>query len=160
MAYIYLKLLHLVAVVIFLGNIFTGLFWMHIAVKTKDLKIISHSMKGIIRSDKLFTLPSIFLIIIGGFAAAIHAKMPVLGTGWIFWSLVLFSVSGIAFGWKVAPLQKKVYLLASNPNPSVDFDWPTFNKAYTAWEIWGLVALLTPIGAFVMMILKVPSSGL
>jgi uncharacterized membrane protein len=149
-----------VAIVIFLGNIFTGLFWMHIAVKTKDLKIISHSMKGIIKSDRLFTIPSIFFIVTGGFAAAIHVKTPILHTGWIFWSLVLFSISGIAFGWKVAPLQKKVYRLASGQDSSNNFNWQNFNKAYSAWEAWGLVALVTPVGAFVMMILKIPARGL
>ena len=160
MTYNYLKLLHLVAVVIFLGNIFTGLFWMHIAVKTKDLKIISHSMKGIIKSDKLFTIPSIFFIIIGGFAAAIYSKTPLLHTGWIFWSLVLFSISGIAFGWKVAPLQRKIYRLASAQETTNDFNWQNFNKTYFAWEAWGFVALITPVGAFVMMILKIPARGI
>jgi hypothetical protein len=34
MGYALFKVIHLLAVVIFLGNIITGLFWMHIAVKT------------------------------------------------------------------------------------------------------------------------------
>ena len=38
MDYTYYKLIHLIAVILFLGNIITGLFWMHIAAKTKDLK--------------------------------------------------------------------------------------------------------------------------
>jgi len=50
-----LKLIHLIAAMIFLGNIITGLFWMHIAIKTKDLKIIAFAMKGIIKADRYFT---------------------------------------------------------------------------------------------------------
>ena len=107
MDYTYFKLIHLLAVVIFLGNIITGLFWMRLAVKTKDLKIICHTMNGIIVSDRLFTIPGVFVIIAGGIISAMHAKLPLLGTGWIFWSIVMFSISGIAFGVKVAPLQKK-----------------------------------------------------
>lgn len=156
MDYSYLKLLHLAAVTIFLGNIFTGLFWMHIAVKTNDLKIISHTMKGIIKSDRLFTIPGIIFIITGGVMAAIFGHYPILRTGWIFWSIVLFSVSGIAFGWKVAPLQRKIYNITLNRKNANDYDWMHFKKVYSAWEIWGLVALLTPVAAFVMMTLKIP----
>lgn len=156
MDYIYFKLIHLVAVTIFLGNIVTGLFWMHIAVKTKDLKIIAHTMKGIIKADQYFTIPGVIIIIVGGLMAAIFGHFPILRTGWISWSIVLFSISGLAFAFKVAPLQKRIYTLLSNKETSTDFDWVNFRKVYLAWDIWGLIALLTPLAAFVMMTLKIP----
>lgn len=46
--YLILKTIHLLAVVAFLGNITTGLFWMKYAVKTKDMKVIQHTASGII----------------------------------------------------------------------------------------------------------------
>ena len=156
MEYSYFKLLHIVAVIMFLGNITTGLFWMRIAVKTKDLKIISHSMKGVIKSDRLFTIPGVIIITIGGFMTAISGDLPILSTGWIFWSLVLFSVSGIAFVWKVAPLQTRIYKLTVNEQNSSGFDWNMLHKKYLEWETWGLIALLTPFAAMVMMTLKLP----
>jgi len=154
MVYAFLKLLHIFAVIIFMGNIFTGLFWMHIAVKSKDPKIISHSIKGVIKSDRLFTIPGVIFITLGGFMAAISGRLPLLHTGWIFWSIVLFSISGLAFAWKVAPLQKKIKNLTSNH--SGDFDWTFFKKVYSQWELWGLFSLLTPFAALVMMVLKLP----
>jgi len=156
MDYLYFKLIHLVAVIIFLGNIITGLFWMHIAVKTKDLKIISHTMKGIIKADRYFTIPGVIIITAGGFMAAIYGHFPILQTGWIFWSIVLFSISGLAFGFKVAPLQKRIYNLTLNKETSAGFDWVNFHKIYLEWDIWGLIALVTPLAAFVMMTLKIP----
>jgi len=128
MAYSHLKLLHLLAVVIFLGNIITGLFWMHIAVKTKDLKIISHTIKGIIKADRLFTIPGVIVITVCGLLAAIYANYPILGSGWIFWSIIMFSISGIIFSYKVAPLQKKIYSLTMNKENDSGFDWTQFNK--------------------------------
>src|SRR5215213_1194183 len=98
--YSYYKLLHIIAVILFLGNITTGLFWMRHAVKTKDLKIISHSIKGVIKSDRLFTIPGVIFIVTGGILSATYGHFPILKTGWIFYSLILFSISGIAFGWK------------------------------------------------------------
>lgn len=156
MYYSYLKLIHLFAVIIFLGNIITGLFWMRTAVKTKDLKIINFTMKGIRESDRYFTIPGVIVITAGGFLAAIFAHYPILGTGWIFWSIIMFSISGLAFSFKVAPLQKKIYHLTLNKETSTDFDWKNFNKVYLEWDIWALVALLTPLAAFVMMTLKIP----
>jgi uncharacterized membrane protein len=156
MEYGYLKLIHLIAVMLFLGNIITGLFWMHIAVKTKDLKIINFTMKGIIKADRYFTIPGVIIIIAGGFLAAVYGQYPILKTGWIFWSVILFSISGLAFSFKVAPLQKKIYDLTLNKDSAADFDWSNFGKVLFQWDLWGFIALLTPLAAFVMMTLKIP----
>jgi uncharacterized membrane protein len=156
MDYTYLKLIHLIAVMIFLGNIITGLFWMRIAVRTKDLKIITFTMKGIRTSDRYFTIPGVIVITAGGFLSAIYGHFPILHKGWILWSIIMFSISGLAFAFKVAPLQKRIYTLTLNKETSTNFDWNNFNKVYLEWEIWGLIALLTPLAAFIMMTLKIP----
>jgi uncharacterized membrane protein len=149
------KALHVFAVVIFLGNIVTGLFWMRWAVKTKDVKIMHHAMGGIIVSDRWFTIPGVLSIILFGFLGAIKAGYPIFGTGWILWSIILFSLSGIAFGIFVAPLQKKIHAMTAGNGEN--FDWNAFGRLYKSWDLWGLFALLTPLGAFVMMVLKVPA---
>jgi len=156
MNYAFLKLIHLIAVVIFLGNIITGLFWMRFAVKTKDLKIISFTMKGIRKADQYFTIPGVIIITAGGFLAAIYAHIPILRTGWILWSIIMFSLSGLVFSFRLAPLQKKIYDLTFNKEDVNDFDWKNFNKLYSAWDAWGIIAMLTPLAAFVMMTLKIP----
>ncbi len=156
MIYSYLKLIHLAAVIIFLGNIITGLFWMMIAVKTKDLKIINHTMQGIIKADRYFTIPGVIVVTAGGILAAIHAKLPILQTGWIFWSVIMFSASGLVFTIKLVPLQKTICKLTLNKETADGFNWEEFSKAYLAWDIWGLIALLTPLSALVMMVLKIP----
>jgi uncharacterized membrane protein len=156
MNYSYLKLIHIIAVMIFLGNIITGLFWMHIAVKTKDLKIINFTMKGIQAADRYFTIPGVIVIIAFGFFTAISGQFPILRTGWIFWSIIMFSISGLAFALKVAPLQKKIYHLTLNKESAVDFDYKYFYKVYLEWDIWGIIALATPLAALIMMTLKIP----
>lgn len=155
MDYLPIKALHVFSVVIFLGNIITGLFWMRWAVKTKDVKIMHHAMGGIIVSDRWFTIPGVFSIIIFGIWGAIKAGYPIFGTGWILWSIILFSLSGIAFGIFVAPLQKKIHAMTAEQGGN--FDWAAFQRVYRAWDLWGLFALITPLGAFVMMVLKVPA---
>lgn len=156
MSYIYFKLIHLFAVVIFLGNIITGLFWMRNAVKTKDANIMMFTMGGIIKSDRIFTVPGVIIITAAGIIAAIISKLPIFGTGWIFWSIILFSLSGIAFMLRVVPLQKKIFLLLKNEELQDEVTGANFKRMLGQWEFWGLVALISPLCAFVMMTLKIP----
>lgn len=152
--YLWLKLLHVAAVIAFLGNITTGLFWHAHAARTRDPRLLAHAMDGIIRSDRLFTIPGVVLIIVSGVGAAILAGYPILGTPWILWSLVLFSVSGFVFALRVAPLQVRLRTLARAGAEQGTWDWVRYHRVARAWEWWGAVALLTPIAALVLMILK------
>jgi uncharacterized membrane protein len=150
-----LKLIHVAAVILFLGNIITGLFWKAHADRTRDLRFIAHTMHGIIRSDRWFTIPGVIVITITGVLAAIKGGLPLLRTGWIFWSLVAFSVSGIVFAWRVAPLQKQILALTAGTSDSA-FPWDRYRSMSLQWEIWGLVATLSPIIAVALMVLKRP----
>lgn len=154
--YLLLKLIHILAVIVFLGNIYTGLFWMSLATKSKNVLLIEHSMKGIIKSDRWFTIPGVIIITAGGMASATYGGIPMLKTGWIFWPIVLFTVSGIAFVWKVAPLQKKIHRLSVTGSDNENF-WEDYARLNKAWEIWGGIALITPLIALVMMVLKIPA---
>ena len=129
---------------------------MRIAVKTKNIQILQHTINGIIESDRYFTIPGVVIITAGGIMAAIHGHFPILRTGWIFWSIILFIISGLAFSIKVAPLQKRIRNLLLNSESLTDSAWVEFYKMYTSWDIWGIIALITPLVAFVMMTLKMP----
>ncbi len=153
MIYLSLKLVHIVAVILFLGNIVTGLFWKAHADRTGDPRIMAHTLDGIIRSDRLFTIPGVIVILIGGFGAALVGRIPILGTGWILWSIILFTMSGLAFMFRVAPLQVRLRALAAEGHGS-QFDRDRYRALSRQWETWGLVALLTPAAALVLMVLK------
>ena len=104
--YSLLKLAHLVAVILFLGNTTLGLFWVSHAQRSGDPYLVRHAMQGIVRSDRWFTLPGIFLIIGAGVAAAMTGGFRLLAVGWIAWSILMFTVSGLVFGLVLAPLQR------------------------------------------------------
>jgi len=151
MNYLIWKLIHVASVIIFLGNIITGLFWAVRANKTHDFKLIASTFQGIMQSDRYFTLP--------GIVAAIHGRIPILGTGWILWPIILFSISGIIFSVYVTPLQKKIANYALNTVDS-ESSWNTYEKMYKQWEVWGFSATVTPVAAMVIMILKPSLPGL
>ena len=152
--YLALKALHIAAVVLFLGNIYTGLFWKLHADATRDPHIIAHTIAGIIKSDRWFTVPGVFAIIAAGFAAAMVGDMPIMRTGWILWSIVLFSIAGVVFMSRVAPLQRSLHALAQAAANTADLDWKHYRKLSRQWELWGAVALITPVAALVIMVLK------
>ena len=159
MSYALWKLIHIVGVVAFLGNITTGLFWAAQAHRQKDFASIASTFRGIIRSDRWFTMPGVVAIVVGGFGAAISGSIPILRTGWVFWPIVLFSISGIVFGAWVAPLQKKIRDFVTN-RPQTDDSWTEYCRIFKRWEIWGLLAWLNPVVALIIMVLKLPLPGM
>lgn len=152
--YLFFKLLHVTAVIAFLGNITTGLFWHAHAARTRDPKLLAHTMDGIIRSDRIFTVPGVIGIIASGVVAAIYGNFPILRTGWIAWTLLLFAVSGVIFMLRVVPLQRQLRALAEAGAQSGNFEYARYHALAVRWEIWGGLALLTPIVGLVLMVLK------
>lgn len=155
MSYALWKLVHIIGVVMFLGNITTGLFWAAYAHRQKDFGLIASTFDSINRSDRWFTMPGVVAILIGGFGAAINGSIPILRTGWLFWPIVLISISGIIFGSSVAPLQTKIKNFVEN-KPQTEENWTEYGNIYNRWEFWGFLAWLTPVIALVIMILKPP----
>src|SRR5262249_59384710 len=106
--YLALKLLHVTAVVLFLGNITTGLFWHAHAARTRDPRLLHHAMDGILRSDRWFTNPAAATIAVSGVLMALVGHLPILRTRWIALGLALFVLSGVLFVARVTPLQKQL----------------------------------------------------
>jgi uncharacterized membrane protein len=154
MLYLSLKALHIFSVVIFLGNIITGLFWHAHATRTRDPKVIGHAMSGIIRSDRFFTNPGVIVIVASGVLLAVVGGFPLLRTSWILWPIILFTIAGLAFMFRIAPLQRQLLAMAVSGAERDDFDYTRYQKLAKTWELWGAIALLLPIAALIIMVLK------
>lgn len=152
--YLALKGTHVLAVVLFLGNIITGLYWKAHGDRTGDPRIIAHTLHGIIRSDRWFTLPGVFAIVITGLMAAWSAHLPILRTPWIAYSILLFIASGVAFGWQVAPLQRRMQTMAESATSGGPWDERAYRSLSLRWELWGVFAIATPLAALALMIAK------
>jgi uncharacterized membrane protein len=152
--YLWLKLLHILAVVMFIGNIVTGVFWHKHAERTRNPRLLAHTMDGVIRSDRLFTMPGVLIIIVTGVLAAVRGGFPLLGTGWILWTLILFGISGVTFMARLAPLQRQLRAQAEAGAASGSFDYDAYRRLAVQWEIWGAIATLTPILGLALMVLK------
>jgi uncharacterized membrane protein len=152
--YSIVKLLHVVFVIAFVGNITTGFFWHAHAAGTRDPRLIAHVVDGIIRSDRVFTIPGVIGIVVTGVVTAMNGGLPLLRTGWILWALILFTASGLIFMIRVAPLQRQLRDFAASASSVNSFDYAQYQALAIRWERWGAAALLTPVGAVVLMVLK------
>jgi uncharacterized membrane protein len=148
------KTLHVFAAIVFLGNITTGIFWKKRADRTRDVHLIRSALEGIIAADRLFTIPGVLGLLVFGFGAAGIGGLPMLRTGWILWSIVLFTLSGVAFMAALVPIQRRMAALAAQGERSGSLDWNAYERLSRSWDLWGLIALLAPAAAAALMILK------
>ena len=152
--YIALKILHVAAVMIFLGNLVTGILWKIHGDQTSDPVIIRHTVAGLIRADRWFTIPGVVLILVGGFGAALVGGLPLLRTPWILAGIILFTISGFAYMGRVVPLQRQMLAVARSGVETGTFDWDRYRALSRSWNVWGSIALLTPVLAMIGMIAK------
>ena len=145
--YLALKVVHVAGVILFLGNITVGVFWKQFADRTRSAAIMAYTVDGIIRADRIFTIPGILILLVGGIGAALVGGYPILGTGWILWGLIAFALSGVAFG----PLSRTQRQLSAAAHAG---DLETYDRLSQRWNIFGLIALILPVLVFVIMILK------
>jgi len=81
------------------------------------------------------------------------AGYPILGTGWILWSIILLTISGIAFGW-VAQAQRLLSAVAHQGIDSGSMSRELYDKFSGVWNFAGMIALIAPLIAMVLMIVK------
>ena len=153
MHYFLLKALHIVSVVVFLGNIITGVFWKRHADQAGDLRARAQALDGLIKADRVFTSPAAALILITGVILAMSLHIPIFGTPWILWGLILFGLAGAIFGTFVAPLQKK---LLANVRAGLAGSWneAEYHALSKAWFRWGVAATVAPLAALFLMVFK------
>jgi uncharacterized membrane protein len=96
----------------------------------------------------------VVLIIASGVIAAVQGGFPLLRTGWIAWTLVLFGISGAVFGMRLAPLQREMRALAEAAARSGAFDYVAYHRLSRRWDFWGAIATGAPLVGFALMVLK------
>lgn len=151
MFYLLLKFIHIAAAVLFLGNITLGVFWVHHARRYRSPARLAETMDGVIRSDRLFTTPFVFVLIGAGSWLALKAQLPFLGTPWLLTGIVLFGLSGAFFG-LLAPLQRKIRDYAAQPQAG----WAECLQLLRRWNWIGGASLACAWAALAAMVLKLP----
>ena len=149
--YYLLKSIHLLGVIILIGNVTITAFWKVMADRTRNQPIIAHAHRNLVSADFIFTVLGIALIIIGGYGAAWVAGLPVLSEAWLVWGQIMFGISGAIWLFILVPLQIRQSRDARSASDHLPVRYWTDAKT---WLIWGILATLPLMATIWIMIAK------
>jgi uncharacterized membrane protein len=153
--YLALKVVHILAVVAFLGNISLAMIWKLDADRTRDPAIMAHVLKGVVLGDRWITVPAAVVLVVSGVMMAINAHLPLLHVDWIWQSLLLFGLSGALYAFPIGPDQRRMLAVAQAAgSDGAAMDWNVYRRLSRRWLGVGAVAILAPALALALMVLK------
>ena len=151
-SYLWLKSLHLLGVVFFLGNIIITGWWKNMADRTKNGKIIAFAQHQVTVTDYIFTAGGAAILFVAGTVnVSIHGLQ--YSSKWLSMGSLMFTISGVIWAVILIPIQIKQAKMAkvfSETNVIPQEYW----KLCMSWNIWGVIATLLPIANIYWMTFK------
>lgn len=152
-SYLWLKSLHLLGVVAFLGNIIITGWWKFMADRTGNPRVIAFAQHQVTLTDYVFTAGGASIILIAGWGNAALHGMNVYQTSWLSWGLGLFSASGLIWLAILIPTQIRQEKLAREFAVSGNIPHEYW-RLCRRWVVWGVIATLLPLMNLYWMVLK------
>jgi uncharacterized membrane protein len=151
MAYDLYKFLHLLGVVLLIGNVTVTSVWKVFADRNGDPRVVAHAQRMVVGTDWSFTLGGILLLVAGGYGAAWEAGMDPLRDRWIVESEVLFVISGCIWLFVLVPIQARQSRAARAFAEGGEIP-ASYWRDGRLWILWGLVATVPLVAAMWRMI--------
>ena len=151
--YALFKTVHIIGVVILLGNVTITAYWKVLADRTSDAKLIAHAQHGVTVADWIFTLAGIVFILVGGYGAAGVAGLPLTGPAWLVIGQLLFAVSGLIWLGVLVPIQIRQARMARSMTHGSALP-AQYRRDSRNWLIWGIVATVPLVAAIYVMVAK------
>jgi uncharacterized membrane protein len=160
MLYRWMILLHVIGVVVFFSNAIGALFWQRRASRSRDPRLIAHAFSTLNAGDLWITPIATLMIVVTGIVVAVVAGLPLLGTGWIVWSIVAFSLAGLLFLAGALPVQIRLAGWTAASVGREGFDWPRYEREARRWAFWAHTSLGLALLALALMLLRPKLPGL
>ncbi|MBC8376520.1 MAG: DUF2269 family protein [FCB group bacterium] len=147
-----IKVLHILGVVLFLGNIIISTVWRLLAQRAEDKAVHKFSIKLIQVTDIIFSVPGIVLIAVTGHMLA--TGLGGIGAhGWIYHSYALLTVSALIWVAGLMPIQRKQLRLIeeSHSLKEAGIRYKTLNMW---WAFLGTIAAVLPLIALYLMVIR------
>ncbi len=145
--------IHVLGVVLLVGNITVTSIWKISADRTRDPTIIAFAQRLVTRTDWFFTMWGIVLLVIGGYGAAWVGGLDVARDDWIVWSEAMFVMSGAVWLVMLVPIQIRQARMARAFSAGALIP-PDYWRLCRLWIIWGLIATVPLIIATWIMLRK------
>ncbi len=151
-SYLWLKVIHILGVVLFLGNIIVTGWWKNMADLTKNPQVIAFAQRQVTLTDFIFTGGGVVILLAAGmFNVYLHGLS--YSAKWLSHGMGIFLLSGIIWVAVLIPVQIKQANMAkafavSNEIPA------SYWKLCTTWNFFGLLATLIPLMNLYWMVFK------
>ncbi|MCH7621146.1 MAG: DUF2269 domain-containing protein [Chloroflexi bacterium] len=150
-----LLVLHILAAVVFVGNIITAAFWKAQADRSENLETIAITARSLLKADYIFTAPGIVVLLVTGI------WMVGLSVGswarfqepWLGGSFVLLIITAIIWLAVLLPQLRRMVRLAQEGADAGALG-PEYRKASRIWSMFGGIATLLPVLILFLMVLK------
>lgn len=145
--------LHILGVVLFLGNIIVTAVWKVLADRTRSVPVVVHAQRLVTITDIAFTASGAALIVISGQVMADDFGGVFSGPSWLTWGWSLFIASGVIWVAVLIPVEIAQARLARqfrDEETLPDRYW----RLSTLWMVFGVLATLLPLANLYFMIFK------
>lgn len=151
MSYEAFKFVHLLGVVLLLGNVTVTAVWKVFADRTHDPVVVAFAQRLVTLTDWSFTLGGVALTVAGGYGMAWlrHGGAPM--PPWLLLGQALFVLSGLIWLLVLVPIQRSQARQARAFGSAIP---PAYRRLNRTWLTWGVVATLPLVAALYLMIAK------
>lgn len=147
-----LRWAHVIGAAVLLGTGAGIAFFMLMAHRTGDPKIVAHTASTVVMADWLFTASAVVLQPITGILLASAVGWD-LSEGWIVVSLVLYVVTGV-FWLPVVWIQQRLRDLAQEAEKRGNALPAEYYKLFRIWFLCGFPAFAAVLGIFWLMLTR------
>lgn len=155
MEYFAVKFIHVLGVVLFLGNIIVSAVWKTQADRTGNPVVIAFACRLVNMTDLLFTAFGSALIVIGGIGLFHATGISISDSPHLTIGIGLFGMAAMLWVTGLLPLQIYMSKLAAKTVSAGETNMPAkYERSRKLWNIIGGIAVLLPLGALYFMIFR------
>ena len=151
-SYLWLKVIHILGVVLFLGNIIVTGWWKNLADRTKNPQIIAFAQRQVTLTDFIFTGGGVVILLAAGMAN-IYLHGLSYSAKWLSHGMSIFLLSGLIWVAVLIPVQIKQANMAKLFATTSEIP-NSYWKLCTTWNVFGLLATLLPLMNLYWMVFK------
>ncbi len=145
--------LHILAAVVFVGNIITAAFWKVRADRSGNLETIAITARSLLQADYTFTAPGIVVLLVTGIWMVGLSDWARFQEPWLGGSFVLLIITGVIWLAVLLPQQRRMGRLAQE-GADAGVLCPEYSKASRIWSMFGGIATLLPVLILFLMVFK------